>query len=322
MRHAAAMTTKEEEIRIEVERQFAFLEIETGVKLEGKHEFTVAKGRIDSLETPYKGRFAIASALQEEALMGKRIVHVLAVAGVVLVSFGSLTPPDATSQENVASAKWEYKAVSFGSDETESTKKLNALTGEGWEYVGPLAHGLVAFRRAAGIVSPTTPPQPKAVYLMAGTGPQQPTFLRKEIEKHPEVSVVQTFQDLERIASQRTAIWIDAGAMGLFGDKEKEWVIRRSRKKYPFVLVGYNNALYSFREHLDCFLISGPGPIDWTQHQLTPGFSVIMQEERPTEFGGTEVSGFMRGYKQEPTFDAILAVTNRLLAGEPDPESP
>jgi SAM-dependent methyltransferase len=51
VRHAAALATKEEEIRIEVERQLAFLEQMTGVRLEGKHEFTVAKGRIDSFYT-------------------------------------------------------------------------------------------------------------------------------------------------------------------------------------------------------------------------------------------------------------------------------
>ena len=51
VRHAAALATKEEEVRIEVERQLAFLEKMTGVRLEGKHEFTVAKGRIDSFYT-------------------------------------------------------------------------------------------------------------------------------------------------------------------------------------------------------------------------------------------------------------------------------
>src|SRR5438128_2902432 len=51
VRHAAAMADKEEEIRIEVERQLAFLEKETGVRLQGKHEYTVAKGRIDSFYT-------------------------------------------------------------------------------------------------------------------------------------------------------------------------------------------------------------------------------------------------------------------------------
>lgn len=46
---AAAMADKEEEIRIESEKQLAFIQKETGIKLEGKHEFTVASGRIDSV---------------------------------------------------------------------------------------------------------------------------------------------------------------------------------------------------------------------------------------------------------------------------------
>ena len=46
---AAAMAANEEEIRIEVERQLAFIEKAAGVKLEGRHEFTVASGRIDSV---------------------------------------------------------------------------------------------------------------------------------------------------------------------------------------------------------------------------------------------------------------------------------
>ncbi|HEV2708056.1 MAG TPA: N-6 DNA methylase [Pyrinomonadaceae bacterium] len=46
---AAAMADKEEEIRIEAERQLAFIQREAGIKLEGKHEFTVASGRVDSV---------------------------------------------------------------------------------------------------------------------------------------------------------------------------------------------------------------------------------------------------------------------------------
>jgi len=49
VRAAAAIADKEEEIRIEVEKQLAFLQKEAGVKLQGKHEFTVASGRIDSV---------------------------------------------------------------------------------------------------------------------------------------------------------------------------------------------------------------------------------------------------------------------------------
>jgi len=46
---AAAMADKEEEIRIEAEKQLAFIQKEAGIKLEGRHEFTVASGRIDSV---------------------------------------------------------------------------------------------------------------------------------------------------------------------------------------------------------------------------------------------------------------------------------
>lgn len=49
IRHTAAMADKEEEIRIAVERQLGFIEGEAGVELQGRHEFTVAKGRADSL---------------------------------------------------------------------------------------------------------------------------------------------------------------------------------------------------------------------------------------------------------------------------------
>jgi methylase of polypeptide subunit release factors len=46
---AAAMADKEEEIRIESEKQLAFIQKAAGIKLEGKHEFTVASGRVDSV---------------------------------------------------------------------------------------------------------------------------------------------------------------------------------------------------------------------------------------------------------------------------------
>ena len=47
----AMLADKEEEIRIEAERQLAFIEREAGITLEKKHEFTIAKGRADSVYT-------------------------------------------------------------------------------------------------------------------------------------------------------------------------------------------------------------------------------------------------------------------------------
>ena len=49
MKAVAATADKEEEIRIAVERQLAFIEKEAEITLEGKHEFTVASGRVDSV---------------------------------------------------------------------------------------------------------------------------------------------------------------------------------------------------------------------------------------------------------------------------------
>ncbi len=51
VRKVAAFASKEEEIRIAVEKQLAFIEREAGIELHGKHEFTVAKGRVDSVYT-------------------------------------------------------------------------------------------------------------------------------------------------------------------------------------------------------------------------------------------------------------------------------
>jgi len=46
---AAAAAIKEEDVRIASERELAFLEEAAGIKLEGKHEFTVASGFVDSV---------------------------------------------------------------------------------------------------------------------------------------------------------------------------------------------------------------------------------------------------------------------------------
>jgi hypothetical protein len=55
-------------------------------------------------------------------------------------------------------ATWEFRAVSFGTDEKENTKRLNELAAAGWEYVGPLANSMVAFKRRV----PPPPSHPDA----------------------------------------------------------------------------------------------------------------------------------------------------------------
>jgi len=64
---AAARADKEEEIRIESEKQLAFIQRDAGIKLEGKHEFTVASGRVDSVYSrviiEYKNPHSIADRI-------------------------------------------------------------------------------------------------------------------------------------------------------------------------------------------------------------------------------------------------------------------
>lgn len=72
--------------------------------------------------------------------MNPRIVVPLLAVGLLCWS-GLAAPAD----EPVA---WEYRAVAFGNDEKAGSDKLNELAAQGWEYVGPLANGLVAFKRS------------------------------------------------------------------------------------------------------------------------------------------------------------------------------
>jgi hypothetical protein len=49
IKQAATFAVKEEEIRIEAEKALAFIQREVGIKLEGRHEFTIGTGRTDSV---------------------------------------------------------------------------------------------------------------------------------------------------------------------------------------------------------------------------------------------------------------------------------
>jgi len=76
--------------------------------------------------------------------------HLVAlVIGLTVFALGAVEPsPAVRAQEKPASPeRWEFKAVLIGTDEKDATKKLNDLASEGWQYVGPLSNGLVAFRR-------------------------------------------------------------------------------------------------------------------------------------------------------------------------------
>ncbi len=170
-----------------------------------------------------------------------------------------------------------------------------------------------------GAVPPEKPVVVKAVYIVAKQGGD---LSAEDLKRHPEVKTVHTFADLQRSTNNKVALWIDTTALPLLkGEKEMEWVIRRNVEGHPFAMVGCNEPLKAFRDMLDCFNISGPGPIDWTKYETSPGFSVIMQRREKV---GKElhVTGPMRGYKTAPTVQKILAVTDAIMAGKAAPELP
>jgi uncharacterized protein (TIGR03067 family) len=76
-----------------------------------------------------------------------RCVSRIAVVGCLVMFLPSIAAPTPKAPENDANPNWEFKAVSFSANEIEATRKLNELARGGWEYVGPLSHGLVAFKR-------------------------------------------------------------------------------------------------------------------------------------------------------------------------------
>ena len=175
---------------------------------------------------------------------------------------------------------------------------------------------------------------PRAVYLVAGKG--RPAA---DLARRPEVRVVRTYPELKRAAAGRMAVWIDADAIPLLltaGDGVEGWVRRKLWDGSPFVVVGYRDATYAFTR-LPWFGIEEPQaepdvlprhppvnpvrPKVWKLDEVKGGFSVIAMTVTAAG-GGVTQTWRRRGYGQEPTLDAILAVTDRLNKGEEPPERP
>jgi hypothetical protein len=145
----------------------------------------------------------------------------------------------------------------------------------------------------------------KAIYLAPKDGGQ---LTKDDINKYPQVIRVSDFNEFKRLVSKNTAIWIDKDAVDLL---ELNWVQKEAESKIPIALIGYNNAVYSFREKLSCFGIKGP-LIDWSKQILEPGFSIGMLKET-TE---TSRSVFLKGYETSPDTKQILSLTNMVLEGK------
>jgi hypothetical protein len=146
--------------------------------------------------------------------------------------------------------------------------------------------------------------QIKAVYYVLENGGE---ISKADLEQHAEIKVVHQFADLKAAAKAGIAIWIDRNAAD---QVNHQWLNEPPQLGVPIVLVGCNDALYSFREILDAFGIEGAS-VDWSKIQVTPGFSVWLWKEH-TE---TTKSAWNKGYNQTANIENIEAVTNPLIKG-------
>jgi len=125
----------------------------------------------------------------------------------------------------------------------------------------------------------------------------------EDLQKYPEILAVNNFEDLEKNVTNKVAIWIDKDSVDLIKD---EWLNQEPQKYYPLVLIGYNNALYSFRDKLSLGGIKGP-QIDWSTYRLEPGFSAWMLSDSEKT---------LKGFDRDVSVEAVLIETRNLLNKE------
>jgi len=149
----------------------------------------------------------------------------------------------------------------------------------------------------------------KAVYFVHGQG----ELSSEDLQAHPEIAVVQTFDEFKKYTHQKIALWIDKSATP-FNSEEEKWINEAPQTYYPIVLVGTSDTLHAFRDllRLDGFM----GPAQYPGYDPAPGFSVIQWEAKDN-------LGFhaliLNGYNQKPTVQALLEITNALLEGRLKP---
>jgi hypothetical protein len=151
-------------------------------------------------------------------------------------------------------------------------------------------------------------PSLKAVYWTKGQG----EIPSADLQAHPEVIVVQNFDELKRYANQKITLWIDKNATPL--DVQQEiWINEPPQAYYPIVLIGSSDTSYSFHDLLQLRCFSGPVKRDTGD---TPtGFSIVQRRSPADPTTPMDVI-FVHGYNQEPTVQSILEITNDLLEGK------
>lgn len=147
----------------------------------------------------------------------------------------------------------------------------------------------------------------KAIYLAHGPG----QLAAEDLKDHPEIIVIEAFDELKPYTSQKIALWIDENATPVDSEQEK-WINEAPHAYYPIVLVGTGDTLYAFRDLLRLCCFMGPGIAN--PRYSAPGFSVIQREQTNEPEAPSVV--FLQGYNQNTTVEVILEITNALLEGK------
>ncbi len=147
----------------------------------------------------------------------------------------------------------------------------------------------------------------RAAYLVQGVGQLAPN----DLAKHREILVTSSYAEFKQAARQRVALWVDKNSTQLVR-VDPEWINRMPQAAYPIFVIGYNFPLFAFQLELGMGGFMGH-PL--SQDEITGaegGFSVIEWNGNGPG-SGTILLG---GYKQSPTVDRLLRLSNDLLDGK------
>jgi hypothetical protein len=167
--------------------------------------------------------------------------------------------------------------------------------------------GALTLTTASCVREPATADSPcPAPIVAAYLASPDPLIEPEALSQCPEVCRVRTLEELQIVAADPVAIWIDIGSADLV---DTEWLQQPPQRYYPLVLVGYGTALYAFRDFLG-LSIGGPA-VEWGEEPPTPGFSVWMIEEET----GDSQRAILRGYEETIEVGRILELSRDLLGG-------
>ncbi len=161
-----------------------------------------------------------------------------------------------------------------------------------------------------GCSAPVASQPARVAYLVQSGGQLSQT----ELAGHPEILVTNSYTEFKQAARRRIALWIDKNATQLV---DLEWINSMPQTSYPIFVIGYNDPLLSFRDRLPVGVFLGPPLAPTEISKADGGFSVI---KRDSNAPGAQIT-MVAGFKQPPTVERLLNLSNDLLDGKIPPNT-